>query len=61
MMDKLLSTELCISCFVYIDNDIVFSKTAAIIIEYTGHVLDLVWADNLRIRGLEYYFLLQRI
>ena len=51
MVNKILSTELFISCFLYIDNVVVFDKITAEVIEYTRHVLDLIRAENLKVEG----------
>ena len=57
MMDKVISIELSLSCFVYIDDIGVFGKTAAEAIKHTCRILDLIWANNLKIGGSKSYFL----
>ena len=54
--DKVLSIELFILCFVYIDDVVVFSKTAVKVIKCNRFILGLIRADNLKIVGLKYFF-----
>ena len=60
-MDKVLSPKLLISCFMNIDDVIVFSNTVAEAIECTFCILDLIRPYNLKIGDLKYYFLLSHI
>ena len=60
-MDKVLLTELFISCFVYLDDIVVFGKTAIEVIERTLHISDLIRAGNMKIGELKCYFLLWHI
>ena len=57
MINKEILTDLYASCFAYIDYVIVFGKTAVEVIKHTCHILDLMWANKLRIGGLKgFYF-----
>ena len=61
MMDHILSLEMFIVCFAYIENLVMFGHTEMEVIEQTFHVLKLLKDDALKLGSLKYYFLLQKV
>ncbi len=61
MMNKLLDEELYTICFVYIDDVIVFGENEAECIVNTKKVLELIYADNLKMGAAKCEFLTERV
>jgi hypothetical protein len=60
-MNRILHDVLFKICFVFIDDIIIFGETEEECIENTQIVIELIFADNLKLGGLKCEYLLTRV